>query len=255
MDEERKERVRVLKEISKIKTETQVWKFVNMERRKRSGISNKIKMEQWRGHFMQLLEGTECTGQEGRKKREEDGEELYEEEIEEQIKKLKKSKAAGSDGIANEAWIYSQGGIRTKLNELIKRVWRGEGLPEKWREGLISVIHKKGEEGNPANYRGITLLGTAYKIYAAILAENIRREVEEKQIIPETQFGFRQGRGTIDSIYVLHHVVRRELEKGGNVYGFSIDFRAAFDMLDRQTLWEAMERRGRRKGYVERIEE
>lgn len=47
-------------------------------------------------------------------------------------------------------------------------IWRGKGFPEKWREGLIAPIYKKGETGDVRNYRGLTLLCTAYKVYAAI---------------------------------------------------------------------------------------
>lgn len=42
-------------------------------------------------------------------------EENEEDEIETQIRKLKKKKAAGIDGIPSEAWIYSAGNTREKL--------------------------------------------------------------------------------------------------------------------------------------------
>ena len=58
-------------------------------------------------------------------------------------------------------------------------MWRGEGFPEEWRVGLIAPIFKKGDPKSVENYRGVTLLCTAYKIYAGILAERLRKEVEE----------------------------------------------------------------------------
>lgn len=85
-------------------------------------------------------------------------EELEEEEIEKQLRKMKRKKAAGMDGVTNEAWLYSEGKIRTKLKELIRRVWRGEGMPEEWREGVITPIYKKGDKRSADNYRRITLL-------------------------------------------------------------------------------------------------
>jgi len=39
-------------------------------------------------------------------------EELRDEEIEKQIKKMKRKKAAGADGIGSEAWMYSESGFR-----------------------------------------------------------------------------------------------------------------------------------------------
>lgn len=84
---------------------------------------------------------------------------------------MKIKKAAGADGIAREAWIYSKGEIREKLKEVIGRVWKRKGFPEEWRYGVITPIYKKGDKNKVENYRGITLLCTAYKVYTSILIE------------------------------------------------------------------------------------
>jgi len=71
---------------------------------------------------------------------------------------------------------------------------------------MITPIHKKGDTSDVRNYRGITLLCTAYKIYAAILAKRLREEIERKGSLPETQVGFRKGRGTMDNVRILQQV-------------------------------------------------
>jgi len=38
-------------------------------------------------------------------------------------------------------------------------------IPEEWRTTVVIPIHKKRDRNNPDNYRGISLLNTAYKIY------------------------------------------------------------------------------------------
>lgn len=107
---------------------------------------------------------------------ENDGEEeITDEEIERQIGRLKKKKAAGANGIGNEVWIYSKGHLRRKLKEIIRKVWGGEGFPEKWKIGIIAPIFKKGDMEEVTNYKGVTLLCTAYKIYAAVFAERLRQ--------------------------------------------------------------------------------
>lgn len=52
---------------------------------------------------------------------------------------------------------------------------------------------------------------TAYKIYAMVLTERLRREIEEGGILPERQ-GFRKGRGVIDNVYTLN-LFSRERER------------------------------------------
>lgn len=78
------------------------------------------------------------------------------------------------------------------------------------------------------NYKGITLMDTAYKMYASVLNERMKVEVEEKA--EEGQFDFRQERGTADAIYVMNHVVNRGIKKKKRkVFAFFADLKAAFD--------------------------
>jgi len=38
--------------------------------------------------------------------------------------------------------LYSDGQIGERFKELFKRMWKGEGFPEEWRKGMITLIHK-----------------------------------------------------------------------------------------------------------------
>lgn len=64
--------------------------------------------------------------------------------------------------------------------------------------------------------------------------------VEDNQILPDSQNGFRKGRGTIDCIYILNHCVLSAIEKGKHVYAAFIDLKAAFDFVDRKKLFKMM---------------
>ena len=54
-----------MEKIKKIKTEQEAWKYINKYRRRREGIGEDISEEEWKNHFMEILEGTEH--KEGRK--------------------------------------------------------------------------------------------------------------------------------------------------------------------------------------------
>jgi hypothetical protein len=84
------------------------------------------------------------------------------------IKKLKNNKAPGSDGIVGE--LLKQGGtvLRRRLHKLIIHIWHQEKIPEEWKLGIIHPIHKKSDKMQCDNYRGITLLNVAYKIFIAL---------------------------------------------------------------------------------------
>jgi len=155
-EKEERNRKRIEEEIKNITTETQIWKFVNLDRKKARTVDENISMEEWERHFLELLEGGRGTGEQTGEKRRMEGdqeEELREKEIGIQLRKIKRKKATGVDDNAGEAWLYSNGWIKERLKNLIKRIWKGEGFPEEWRKGVITPIHKKGDINEVRNYR------------------------------------------------------------------------------------------------------
>lgn len=63
-------------------------------------------------------------------------------------------------------------------------------------------------------------------------------------MLPESQAGFRKGRSTIDNIYILNNCVHHQLNKKEHIFATSIDFRAAFDNVNREKLFKIMATKG-----------
>jgi hypothetical protein len=64
-------------------------------------------------------------------------------------------------------------------------------------------------------------------MYALILSERTKREIEEK----DSQAGFRKGRDTLDNVYILDHLTKNELKKnGGRMYAFVCRHRKCFSV-------------------------
>ena len=53
----------------------------------------------------------------------------------------------------------------------------------------------------------------------------------------EAQNGFRRGRDTVDSAFVLYSIVNEYLEQGKKLYTFFIDYSKAFDYIVYDNLW------------------
>jgi hypothetical protein len=130
------------------------------------------------------------------------------EEVLQAIKKLKNNRALGQDGLNAELIKVDD----NKLNHRICKVT--ENIPQQLNEGLICPILKMGDRLVYENYRGITLLNTAYKVFSNILFERLQPYVEK--ITRSDQWGFRSGKATSDQI----HMVREIMEKVGQ-YGVS----------------------------------
>lgn len=262
----REEREREQKKIMEITNETEIWKYIKKEKGGREKTDNSIGEEQWKRYFMELLEGRD-TREENKASKEQQGEVLErstgesadgitEEEVDSAIARLKKKKAAGEDGIKNEAWLHANKETKGKLRAILQKIWQGGEIPSGWREGRIYPIHKKGSKKETGNYRGISLLDTAYKIYAIILEGRLREETNQLKILPETQAGFRKGRSCIDNIYALKTAAEKALaRKKGKLYVFFADVKAAFDKVDRELLWKNMEKQSISERLIERINE
>lgn len=74
--------------------------------------------------------------------------------------------------------------------------------------------------------------------------------------MPQNKTGFRKGMGIIDNIYVLNHLVNKQLNREkGKLVAIFVDLRAAFDSVDREILWKTMRERGIREGLVRRYKD
>lgn len=159
-------------------------------------------------------------------------------EVRAAIRKLKNNKAPGSDGLPAELFRWGGEELLNYLKKLIERIWNEGKMPDEWNRGLICPLHKKGCKLKCENYRGITLLNTAYKIFSNVLFDRLLPHAE--QIVGQYQAGFRPERSTIDQIFVLRQMVEKTLEFNIQTHHLFIDFKAAYDSISREKLVAAL---------------
>ena len=157
-------------------------------------------------------------------------------ELEAIIKKLPSGRAPGADGITGELMKAALGPISSRLHRLCRRIWEEERVPAEWKEGVIVSFYKrKGDIRNPANYRPITLLSTPSKVITSAILRRIQPLLLAKR--RPQQAGFTPGRSTADCILSLRLLAQHRREFRQPLYTAYVDLRAAFDSLDRHTLW------------------
>ena len=87
------------------------------------------------------------------------------------IKKLKRGKAAGPDGIPVDVYKEMNEHHLELLLSFINKLWNGEALTEEATRSQVVLIFKKGNKADLGNYRPISLLNSNYNIYKAILQQ------------------------------------------------------------------------------------
>ena len=73
--------------------------------------------------------------------------------------------------------------------------------PDQWETGLLRIIPKKCDLGQPGNYRGIMLLEVASEIGAKIVHSRLVPIAEK--LDHESQSGFHPGRGCADAVFTI----------------------------------------------------
>ena len=80
------------------------------------------------------------------------------------------------------------------------------------------------------------------KVFTAILNKRLYNWVEKEGKISNEQAGFRKHYSTADHIFTLTSIIKREFysRKRSKVYAAFADYKKAFDIVDRDKVWESV---------------
>jgi exonuclease III len=174
------------------------------------------------------------------------------EEIRKVVMGLKSGKAPGPDGIPAEFFKIGVEELMPTLVELVGRVWAGKMTPRDFQVSSLVPVYKKGPNTDCGNYRGICLLPIVGKIISLIVLGRIGRLLDEQT--SESQAGFRRGRGTADNIFVLRQLLEQRYQYNQETLVAFLDYSAAFDSVDRKSLWLILKACGVPPFYVQLIQ-
>lgn len=153
----------------------------------------------------------------------------------------KNNKAPGPDQVPNEFFKALPTNWCNYLLALFNRVFEQEKVPREWAKAEMVTIYKKGDKADPSNYRGIALVNNITKIFPQTLKVRLERYLEKSGILPESQMGFRKGRGCNECIFALVSAIQLQLRLGQReVYAIFVDFRRAFDSIPHSRLWSKL---------------
>jgi len=155
--------------------------------------------------------------------------------------KLKNNKAGGADDLINEFIIHSPELMLELICKLFNLVLDSGLIPSTWTLGIVIPIYKnKGAKNDPNNFRGITLLSSLGKLFTSILNTRLTNYIEGTGLLGEDQAGFRQGYSTLDHVFTLKCIIDIYLKKRKKLYCAFVDYKKAFDLINRSALWSKL---------------
>ena len=78
------------------------------------------------------------------------------------------------------------------------------------------------------------------KIYSQLLLNRLTQWSQKEEKLTQTQFGFQKGKSTIDCIFTLYSIITKTLHSGDKLYCVFVDYKKAFDRIDRTLLWQKL---------------
>ena len=129
------------------------------------------------------------------------------------------------------------------ISELFSLIFRHGIIPRFWNFTKILPIFKRGCPLTPANYRLIAISGCLYRILASLIKDMVLRWATNAKILPDSQFGFIPGRGTMDPLFLLFHCLQTaRIKQLKSLFVAFVDFTTAYDTVDRNKLWAHLQK-------------
>jgi hypothetical protein len=162
------------------------------------------------------------------------------EDMEISIKELATFSAPGPDGIPAGLLKKCAGALKAPLTMLWKASITEGIIPEGFKVGLITPIHKGGPRDRPQNYRPVTLTSHVIKVFEKVVVRRLVRYMEEADLYNNGQHGFRRNRSCLSQLLEHHHRLVAQLEEGAGVDVVYLDFAKAFDKVDHGVLFRKL---------------
>ena len=118
-------------------------------------------------------------------------------------------------------------------------------FPNEWKIAKLVLIPKPGKKDA---YRPICLLSTLAKAVEIIVDRRLQGELEERGLLSDRQYGFRQGRSTLMAIERVMRSVERDHDRYGTRRDTALlillDVKNAFNSVEWRVILEAFRDKG-----------
>ena len=163
-------------------------------------------------------------------------------------KRLKKSYSAGPDGIPIAVYSCCAAALAEPLCGIFNKSFEQGIFPMIWKQSFMFPVFKTGDRRNVRNYRGITSLSGASKLFEIIVSNAVLNCT--KTYISTDQHGFMPGRSVSTNLLDFTSTCVTAMEDKAQTDAVYTDLKAAFDRIDHRILLKKISRLGASQNFV-----
>ena len=165
---------------------------------------------------------------------------IHRKEIIVALNQMKGKSAPGIDNLPTGLFKQFKYELLSSFEDLFNKVLIAEKFPAKWAHSIVLPLFKRGDRKECNNYRPISLLSCIGKVFTKILTNRFIKWSDNNNCLPACQAGFRAGHSTTDQVFVLNCIIQKRLRSNATTYCAFVDFKQAFDSVNRQALWHKL---------------
>lgn len=122
----------------------------------------------------------------------------------------------------------------------------GGKFPRQLKQGKVIPVHKgkNKSHSDPASYRPITILPVLSKVIESIVKQDIDAHLSKVGYLPNSQYGFCQGRSTTQAVGTAHTHWLKAKPHGKAVCIMAFDLASAFNTPDPDVILDPLGKAG-----------
>ena len=155
------------------------------------------------------------------------------------VKSMQDNKAPGADGLPKEFYVTFWEEVKCHLLDVFNESLRLGQLPATLREGIVSLLFKKGDKKEIKNWRPLTLLGVDRKILAKALF--FRLQEVAGNVVGDEQTCVVPGRSMSDSLALVRDSFLYSIDRTVPLCIVGLDLEKAFDRINHVYLKKVMQ--------------
>ena len=163
---------------------------------------------------------------------------ILKDEIEKAMRGMKEGKAVGEDGVNIEMLKAVKDFSIEKITKIANIIYEEGTITEEMCKSVFITIPKQAGTLECNKHRTISIISQITKLILRVILERVRGKI--RQEVAEEQYGFVEGKGTRNAIFIVRMLSEKAIEMQKDLYLCFIDYEKPFDRVSHKDIVEML---------------